>query len=264
MQTFLVASEMNLALILPTQFTMTDLEKITKNFFQKFGILIRRYHAGSCENLRRLKLMQCHGIDMVLDVGANKGQYADSLLRNGFQGKIISFEPLSRVHAELTKNAKKFSNWMVAPRCAVGAEESVIEMNITENLVSSTALKMLNTHLEGAKESRVIGTEKAELKTLNSFYDEYIKNYSSVYLKIDVQGFEREVLKGASMIIPHLKGVEIEMSMVPLYENQDWLFKEILDEFTAMGFKLMSISPAFTDIKTGQILQCDGIFIKQN
>jgi FkbM family methyltransferase len=243
---------------------MTDFEKITKNFFQRFGILIRRYHAGSCENLRRLKLMQHHGIDLVLDVGANKGQYAESLLQNGFDGKVISFEPLSSVHAQLTKNAKKYANWMVAPRCAVGAEETIIDMNITENLVSSTALKMLDTHLEGAKESRVIGTEKAELKTLNSFYEDYVKGHSSVYLKIDVQGFEREVLKGSSQLFPHLKGVEIEMSMVPLYENQDWLFKEILDEFTSQGFKLMSISPAFTDIKTGQILQCDGIFIKQN
>ncbi|MFM7105241.1 MAG: FkbM family methyltransferase [Flavobacteriales bacterium] len=257
-------SELILALILPTYFGMTDFEKITKNFFQKFGILIRRYHAGSCENLRRLKLMQHHGIDLVLDVGANKGQYAESLLQNGFGGKVISFEPLSKVHADLTKNAKKYANWIVAPRCAVGAEESVIEMNITENLVSSTALKMLNTHLEGAKESRVIGSEKADLKTLNSFYEEYVKGYSSVYLKIDVQGFEREVLKGAARLYPHLKGIEIEMSMVPLYENQDWLFKEILDEFTGQGFKLMSISPAFTDNNTGQILQCDGIFIKQN
>jgi len=241
---------------------MTEIEKITKNFFQKFGLLVRRYHAGSCENLRRLTLLKHHGIDLVLDVGANKGQYAESLLENGYNGHVISFEPLSSVHNELTQKARRHTRWTVAPRCAVGAEESVIEMNITENLVSSTALKMLNTHLDGAKESRVIGTEKADLRTLNSFYDEYVKSFSSVFLKVDVQGFEREVLKGSSQLFPHLKGIEIEMSLVPLYENQDWLFQDILDEFTAQGYRLMSISPAFTDVKTGQILQCDGIFMK--
>jgi len=58
---------------------MTRFERITQNFFQRFGILVRKYNAGTSESLRRVKLLQKYNIDMLLDVGANTGQYAQSL-----------------------------------------------------------------------------------------------------------------------------------------------------------------------------------------
>ena len=89
-----------------------------------------------------------------------------------------------------------------------------------------------------------------------------MRNHSFSIQKIDVQGYEQPVLQGAQQLFAILRGVEIEMSIVPLYENQQWLFDHILRDMHAAGFQLMSLSPAFTDLSTGQQLQLNGIFMK--
>ena len=85
---------------------------------------------------------------------------------------------------------------------------------------------------------------------------------STIFLKIDVQGFEQEVLKGAQHMLDIAKGVEMEISLVPLYENQTWLLPEIVEYMQKKGFQMTSIVPAFTDHKTGKVLQCNGIFFR--
>jgi hypothetical protein len=86
----------------------------------------------------------------------------------------------------------------------------------------------------------------------------------NIFLKIDVQGFEQEVLKGAQSIIKKAKGIEMEISIVPLYENQNWLLPQVLDFMAQNGFELTSIIPAFTNNETGVVLQCNGIFFRKN
>ncbi len=241
---------------------MTQFERITQNFFQRLGILVRKYNAGTSENLRRVKLLQKFNIDMLLDVGANTGQYAQSLFDNGFGGRVVSFEPLTSAHTALTNRSKGNPRWTIAPKCAVGSENNVTTIHISENSVSSSLLTMLDSHLEGAQESKIIGTEEVSVRTLDSMTELFAPGSKNIFLKIDVQGYEKPVLQGAEKLFPTLRGIEIEMSIVPLYENQQWLFEHILHDMHAAGFQLMSLSPAFTDLNTGQQLQLNGIFMK--
>ena len=92
---------------------------------------------------------------------------------------------------------------------------------------------------------------------------EYSKNAKNIFLKIDVQGFEQEVLKGAQNMINKAKGIEMEISLIPLYENQNWLLPQVLEYMEQNGFQLNSIVPAFTDNNTGVVLQCNGIFFRK-
>lgn len=242
---------------------MNNFERITKNIFQKLGILIRKYNAGTSEELRRIKLLQHYNIDIVFDIGANKGQYAKGIMDAGYSNKIISFEPLSSVHSIIEKESKKHSNWTVAPRCAVGSKNEEIEINISANSVSSTLLNMLDSHTEGAPESKIIGKEKVQVLPMDEIAEKYIGTSKNIFLKIDVQGFEQEVLKGAEKLLNKVKGIEMEISLIPLYENQNWLLPEILEFMNTKGFQLMSLAPAFTDNKTGKVLQCNGIFFRK-
>ena len=241
---------------------MTRFERITQNFFQRFGILVRKYNAGTSESLRRVKLLQKYDVDMLLDVGANTGQYTQSLFDNGYKGRVVSFEPLSSAHAQLSHTASGNSRWTVAPRCAVGASNGNTTIHISENSVSSSLLNMLDSHIEGAHESKIIGSEEVAVRALDSMTELYQAGSKNIFLKIDVQGYEKPVLQGAEKLFPTLRGIEIEMSLVPLYENQQWLFEHILCDMHAAGFQLMSLSPAFTDLNTGQQLQLNGIFMK--
>jgi len=100
------------------------------------------------------------------------------------------------------------------------------------------------------------------LYTLDHIAKQYISPQSKLFLKIDVQGYEYEVLKGATDILQNTIGIEIEMSMIELYENQKWLFSDVMDFMKNNGFSLYSLTPAFTNKQTGRVLQYNGIFFK--
>ena len=121
---------------------------------------------------------------------------------------------------------------------------------------------MLDSHIEGAPESKIIGKEKVQVFPLDEIGEGFTGNCKNIFLKIDVQGFEQEVLKGAEKMIAKAKGIEMEISLIPLYENQSWLLPQVLDYMQQKGFQLTSIVPAFTDNKTGKVLQCNGIFFR--
>jgi FkbM family methyltransferase len=203
-----------------------------------------------------------YNIDLLFDIGANKGQYATGIMDAGYKNKIVSFEPLSSVHSIIDKQSKNYANWTVAPRCAIGSKNEEIEINISANSVSSTLLNMLDSHIEGAPESKIIGKEKVKVYPLDEIAEQYIADSKNIFLKIDVQGFEQEVLKGAEKTIRKAKGIEMEISLIPLYENQNWLLPEVLEFMKTNGFTLTSIVPAFTDNVTGKVLQCNGIFFR--
>jgi FkbM family methyltransferase len=241
---------------------MNNFERITKKIFQNFGILIRKYNPATSEELRRIKLFEHYNIDLVFDIGANKGQYATGIMDAGYKNRIVSFEPLSSAHSVIDSLSKSYGNWTIAQRCAIGSEKQEIVINISANSVSSTLLNMLDTHIEGAPESKIIGKEKVQVFPFDEIAADHIRESKNIFLKIDVQGFEQEVLKGAQKMLEKAKGVEMEISLVPLYQDQNWLLKEILAYMTEKGFTLVSIVPAFTDHKTGKVLQCNGIFFR--
>ena len=241
---------------------MNSFKRIIKKILQGFGILVRKYNSATSDELRRAKLLQHYGIDLVFDIGANKGEYAIGIIDAGYEGRIVSFEPLSSAYSIIGKKIMNYGNWALAPRCAIGSSNSEIEINISANSVSSTLLNILDLHIEGAPESRIVAKEKVSVFSLDEIGPGFIGNAKNLFLKIDVQGFEQEVLKGAEKMIAKAKGIEIEISLIPLYEGQSWLLLEVLAYMKEKGFQLTSIDPAFTDHRTGKVLQCNGVFFR--
>ncbi len=242
---------------------MNNFEDTIKKIFKNFGILICKYNPSTSEELRRIQLLKDYNIDLVFDIGANMGQYATDIIETGYTRTIVSFEPLTSAYKIIESKSKKYSNWTVAPRCAIGSKREEIEINISANLVSSTLLNMLDSHIQSALESKIIGKEKVQVFPLDEIGAKYINDAHNIFLKIDVQGFEQEVLKGAQAMIDKAKGIEMEISLIPLYENQSWLLSQALEYMQQKGFQLTSITPGFTDNKTGKVLQCDGIFFRK-
>ncbi|MBE9046128.1 FkbM family methyltransferase [Pleurocapsales cyanobacterium LEGE 10410] len=240
---------------------MPNLKQIIKNLATELGWEIRRYHPAVSEIPRMYQSLAYHQIDLVLDVGANVGQYAMLLRKLGYAGKIVSFEPLSSAYSRLKTISDKDSLWEVAPRTAIGNENNEIEINISANSQSSSVLGILDSHLKAASNSAYVGSETVKLSRLDTVAQGYLDNASSVFLKIDVQGFEKQVLEGATKILPQIKGIEIELSLVPLYQGQP-LFQEMLDLLDGLGYELYAVIPGLADPKTGRLLQMDGIFFR--
>jgi FkbM family methyltransferase len=193
-------------------------KKIIKKLSRSLGIDLKRYNVQTSEAARMQQLLDYHKIDLVLDVGANVGQYAKSLRDLGYSGRIVSFEPLSSAYSQLKTASKKDLLWEIAPQTAIGNQEGEIIINIAGNSQSSSALPMLDAHVQSAPESAYSGSETVKLSRLDTLAKDYIKSETkSIFLKIDVQGLEKQVLEGATAILPLVKGIKLELSLVPLY-----------------------------------------------
>ena len=209
---------------------------------------------------RRMSLINHYKINKILDVGASIGLYGQTLRKLNFEGKILSFEPLSESYSNLIKNSKNDKNWEVY-NYALGDQNSEIFINIAKNLDSSSILEMLPRHVEGAPNSKYIGKEKIKLLSLDSIFDKIYKTDDNIYMKIDAQGFEEKVLEGSENSLKYIQGIQIEMSLKPLYKGSI-LYLDMIEYMKKNNFELISLENGFSDYKTGELLQMDGIFFK--
>jgi FkbM family methyltransferase len=209
---------------------------------------------------RRMKLWDHFGVDLVLDVGADTGEYVQTIRRHGYAGRVVSFEPLSSAFAPLCENAAGDARWETV-NVALGEREGRATIHIAGNSHSSSLRPMLGAHLEAAPRSAFIGSEDVDVRRLDTIFDEHRRGARHVFLKVDTQGWEREVLAGGERALEQIVGLQLEMSLVPLYGGQA-LFADLLEWVTRRGFTLMSLEPGFADERTGQLLQVDGVFFR--
>lgn len=208
--------------------------------------------------------LKSHQVDVVLDVGANSGQYATGLRRAAFKGRIVSFEPLSGPFSLLERKASKDPLWDCR-QCAVGDFDGTISINVAGNAgASSSVLPMLKSHQDAFPPANYIGTEEVPIHRLDSVAPKILRPTDVAFLKIDVQGFEKMVLAGSkSTVNDRCVGMQIELSFLHLYESS-MLIREALDLVYSLGFTLTGLVPVFTDTRNGRLLQADGIFFRED
>lgn len=238
------------------------LKSIIKKSIRILGFDIIRYQPSSSDTARFMAMLRAHKVNLIFDIGANTGQFGTQLRNASYKGRIVSFEPLSSAHKELLSVSAEDTQWNVAPPTAIGNKEGEIEIHIAKNSVSSSILKMLNTHSSAAPESSYIGTEKVPMKRLDSIAKEYINSSDVYFLKIDTQGYEDRVIQGAKEVLKKACGVQLELSLVPLYEGQK-LFNEMVLELNNQGFELWDIATAFVEPANGRLLQVDATFFRR-
>ena len=187
------------------------------------------------------EIFRAYEIDCVFDVGANQGQYYD-LLRTevGFRGTVLSFEPVRKYVDLLESRAKTESDWTIFD-FALGSKNETQSINVTKS-------PGLNSFLVPKDENQVAKIEAVEIKTLDSIFEDLRKRYGfrAPYLKLDTQGLDLEVLKGAHESIRHYHALQTEASLRPIYEDMPG-YKESLDRFLAAGFEVTGMFAVWRD-----------------
>jgi FkbM family methyltransferase len=232
-----------------------------RKVFKIFGIEISRFSPAAVPLAQLLESMRLMNANIVFDIGANTGQFASELRSHGYKGKIVSIEPLSSARKLLLQSAIDDKQWDVYDQVVVGDHEGKIEINIAGNSVSSSVLPILDTHTSAEQGSSYIGKETVVITTLDTIVSHYIVSDISIFVKIDTQGFEWQVLEGARETLKLANGVLCELSLVPLYEGQK-LWREIIDRLEGEGFTLWAIQKGFTHPQNGRTLQIDAIFLR--
>jgi FkbM family methyltransferase len=203
-----------------------------------------------------LGLIQRQGIDVLVDVGANQGQYARGFRERGFRGRMVSFEPLPQAFQRLRAASLRDGMWEVR-RLAIGSHCGVVDLHVAANSVSSSLLPIGELHVQSEPTSRLVGIERVEMSTLD---DQFAQDSSGAHfwLKLDVQGYEKMVLDGGRGVLARSRVVQCELSTRELYRGQsDYL--EVLAELEQAGFSTVQLLPGFVDPRTGDLLQFDVI-----
>jgi FkbM family methyltransferase len=241
---------------------LTTIKRSAQQLARGFGLDVRRHDLLASEHTRLALLLTANMVDLVLDIGANTGQWAQELRRAGYSGDMISFEPLPQAHTQLKQNAIGDPKWIVAERVALGERVAEVEINVAGNSLSSSLLPMLPMHVAGAPKSAYVRSEKTRMVTLDSLIGSVIPaSRTRIFCKLDVQGYEANVLAGAARLLQHTIGIQMEISLAPLYKGQP-PFRELLDSMGRSGFEIFGFIPGFVDPASGRMLQIDGVFFK--
>lgn len=237
-------------------------ESLVRRMANRFGLDITRHRPAASPAGRLASMLASHRVDVVLDAGANIGQFALGLRRAGYAGRIVSFEPLPDAWRQLNDAARRDPRWDVPPAVALGATDGQVEINVAGNSVSSSILEMLHSHASAAPASRYVARERVPLRRLDSLAPGLVAPDAAPFLKIDTQGYETQVLDGASQLLERAAGLQLELSLVPLYAGQA-LYRELMDRLDAAGFDLWALWPGFTDPDNGRMLQVDAVFFRR-
>lgn len=208
----------------------------------------------------RSQLLHDRGITVVLDIGANEGQFALDLRASGYRGRIVSLEPLGQAFDKLQSRSNLDEKWE-SLRLAAGSEPRATTINVAGNSVSSSLLPMSTRHAVAEPRSAYVDDEPCEVVTLDGLAGHLIGPDDKAFLKIDVQGSELDVLKGATEILDQVEIVQTELSLLPLYDGGP-LLDSVVRHLDERRFALLGLAPAFVDPTTGALLQVDGLFAR--
>lgn len=223
------------------------------------GVVARRgFEVHRHSSTRRQSVLDRHGIDLVLDVGAADGGYGTGLRAFGYTGDIVSFEPIAATFARLRGVVASDPRWS-ARHLGLGAEAGTATINIASNGFSSSLLPMLDAHIDAAPQVTYVGEETITISTLDAEAVPLLAGRRP-FLKIDTQGFEREVLAGGAATVDAACGLQLELSLVPLYDG-GMLIDEAVSWAYDHGFHMVGIEQGYA-APTGEILQIDGVFVR--
>lgn len=197
----------------------------------------------------------------MLDVGANAGQYAAEIRRHGYRGTIVSFEPASSAFDALVQASAADDHWH-ARQLALGSAPGSATLNIAANEGKSSSFLGQRDYTFGTTSSmKYVDTEEVELSTLEDVAGELLSEVDHPFLKLDVQGFEMEVLEGGGSWLRRMVGIETELGLLPLYEDQaDW--RAVCDWLRGKGFVLYALDPGYSDWESGRLVEIDAMFVR--
>jgi len=241
----------------------TKTKQTLRGLLRPAGLDLIRWRPQSSPQAALARMLNQHCVNTILDVGANEGQYAKFMRELGFVGRIVSFEPTSIAHERLRVSAANDRSWTIAPRMALGDHEGEVRINVASNGgASSSIFPMLEAHQRAAPDVRYVGSEVVPIFRLDSVAGSVLEDEEkNIFLKVDVQGYELQVLHGAEGMLDRIVGAQLEVTFAPLYEGQA-LLPTLSDYMLKTGFEIWGIIPGLADDSSGRMLQADVIFFR--
>jgi FkbM family methyltransferase len=203
-------------------------------------------------------------VDLVVDVGGNLGQYA-TLVRErvGYRGPLLTVEPIPAMGQALRRRFGADSKWALAA-CALGEQPGHAMLNVMRGHELSSLLAPSNVASAGLEAFNQVREQvEVEVSTLDRLLETHplARGTRNIYLKLDVQGFELQVLRGAAASLPRIAALQAEASVIPLYEGVP-PYHQLMRDIDALGFQL-SFVPAHNYAQLPDMVDFDCHFVSR-
>lgn len=218
---------------------------------------LKRWFPGF-EARKTTALIQHSGADWVIDIGANTGQFAQRLRSTGYTGHILSVEPLPEEHARIVTASAGDPNWTIAPRVAIGAEPG--ELTLYRYADSS-----LSSALKPEREGPDFGVPKeilTPLTTLDALVHDHIPDDARIFIKIDVQGLEMQVISGGHAALDRAAGVSVELALRRIYRDEPG-YLDVLNAMDAHGLVPVFFSHVTSKRRMRPEMQMDAVLLRR-
>jgi len=215
--------------------------------------LLRYFPTFETRNI--VHIFSNEGIDTVLDIGANRGQFAERIRSGGYRGKIVSFEPNLDAHAVLERASRRDPNWTVAEPFALGDVAGTAMLAIPDDFSLGSILSLVGP--------QYVKQQPTEIKRLDEVVRELeIPGEARLAMKIDVQGLEDRVLNGAEDVLSRSKVIFIEVSLKTMYVGEP-SYLDILKRLRDRRFNAVFFSPVTNRKRYGESWQTDVLLVRR-
>ncbi len=237
------------------------MRRLINRFINKLGIDLVRFHHPTPFNFYTYVLGKID-TGLILDVGGNTGQFGQSIRSRGWTGAMISFEPLRQEYLELSNRASHDPEWE-AFNFAIGDKDEQKQIHVAQNSQSSSFLDVASLPLDGGNAIRSDFATTVSIKRLDTAMETFAFDKTKRWLlKLDVQGYEPQVLSGANRALGHVHAIQCELVVTPTYSGQ-LNMHEMWDLLRGHGFSLFHILDGYRHPETGDMLEFDGLFIRK-
>jgi FkbM family methyltransferase len=202
------------------------------------------------------------GVDAVIDVGANVGQYGRMLRSQGWQGPILSFEPLAKPREALARAAAGDPLWRLAPPLALGDTDGEVRIAQSAESDMSSILEQSALLRSISPSSAVVARQTVASARLDGQGHLLESTWRRLHLKVDVQGYEPQVVAGAAALLPRIATIQLELALLPVYEGErGW--REMVDRLDGLGFAPALVLPGYFERKLARMVQIDMVFARK-
>lgn len=206
-----------------------------------YDLTRRKFHPSFDSHL--INLINHNNIDVVLDVGANDGQFALNLRSEGYKGEIHSFEPVSIAFENLKRSSLNDKKWF-SHKLALGSECGKQSINISEGSHLSSFLNPNDYGKKKFESMKVSSTETVQVATIDDYLTTKVSNINkrNILLKMDTQGYDLEVFKGATNTLQYINCIISEISFTAIYSKMPH-YLDSLRKYEEYGFVITGIYP---------------------
>lgn len=239
---------------------MTKLKKIINLLLRFIGLRLTNYKRDNLPDIVIPNILNYFSINNVIDIGANKGQFAERIIENGYKKNIYSIEPIHQLNLILKKKSKKKPHWKILEPMVISNNNGLVKFFETKNTECSSTLPPINKNLEDYATKKEYDVNSI---TLSRLLSQEIKNLiEPICLKLDTQGNELDILKSGEGHLKNIKLIVVEVCFSDDYKNQS-SFINIYNFLIQKNFKIWSIQKVYEVFNSGKTEYVDLFFLNK-